>query len=226
MRSAVFDDGEQFDHLLKIILVGDVAVGKTNLITRYTTKAFSIESKPTLGVEFSMSTLYKNGKTIRVQIWDTSGQEIYKSMTKNYFKGAHGAIIVYDVTKYKTFEHVGNWLKDINEAADMSPVIMMVGNKCDLKNLREVQQDEAIQYAKQNSIGFIETSALDMTHVEVAFENIINGITPFLPIEIYNQVIKTQGEGGGGEGRKVKEGKKLVKSETKTADNHKKGCCL
>jgi Ras-related protein Rab-11A len=176
MRSGVVDNEEQFDHLLKIILVGDVAVGKTNLITRYTTKAFSIESKPTLGIEFSMSTLYKNGKTIRVQIWDTSGQEIYKSMTKNYFKGAHGAIIVYDITKHKTFEHVSNWLKDINEAADLNPVIMMVGNKRDLLNLREVQQDEAIQYAKQNSIAFIETSALDMTHVEVAFQNIINGI--------------------------------------------------
>eukprot|EP00826_Nyctotherus_ovalis_P044324 TRINITY_DN4780_c0_g1_i6.p1 TRINITY_DN4780_c0_g1~~TRINITY_DN4780_c0_g1_i6.p1 ORF type:complete len:224 (-),score=77.21 TRINITY_DN4780_c0_g1_i6:122-793(-) len=219
------DDSEQIDHLLKIILVGDVAVGKTNLITRYTTKAFSIESKPTLGVEFSMTTLCKKGKTIRVQIWDTSGQEIYKSMTKNYFKGAHGAIIVYDITKHKTFEHVVSWLKDIHEAADLNPVIMMVGNKCDLLNLREVQQDEAIQFAKQNSIAFIETSALDMTHVEIAFENIIDGILLAVMVEIYNQVVKTQEEVGGGEGRKVKEGKKLAKPEETVATQSKKGCC-
>eukprot|EP00826_Nyctotherus_ovalis_P038852 TRINITY_DN3672_c0_g1_i5.p1 TRINITY_DN3672_c0_g1~~TRINITY_DN3672_c0_g1_i5.p1 ORF type:complete len:179 (-),score=37.09 TRINITY_DN3672_c0_g1_i5:288-824(-) len=167
---------EHFDYLLKLILVGDVAVGKTNLITRYTTRAFSIESKPTLGVEFSMSSFHKNGKAIRIQIWDTSGQEIYKSMTKNYFKGAHGAIVVYDITKHSTFESVRSWLKDISETADLGPVILMIGNKCDLTNLREVQQDEAIEFAKENGIGFIETSALDMTNVEAAFENIINGI--------------------------------------------------
>ena len=175
MTDNAINDNGTFDHLIKIILVGDVAVGKTNLITRYTIKSFNIESKPTLGVEFSLTTFFKDNKTLRVQIWDTSGQEVYKSMTKTYFKGAHGAIIVYDITKHVTFEHVVNWLKDINESADINPIIMMVGNKCDLDKLREVQQDEAIQFAKENGIGFIETSALEMTHVEIAFENIING---------------------------------------------------
>ena len=141
-------DSGQCDYLFKIILVGDVAVGKTNLITRYTTKAFSIESKPTLGVEFSNATLYKEGKTIKTQIWDTSGQEIYKSITKGYFKGAHGALVVYDITKRKTFEHITNWLADIRESADLNPAIMMIGNKCDLANLREVSSEEAIQFAK------------------------------------------------------------------------------
>ncbi len=174
MKEAANKDTGHCDYLFKIILVGDVAVGKTNLITRYTTKAFSIESKPTLGVEFSNSTLYKDGKTIRTQIWDTSGQETYKSITKGYFKGAHGAMIVYDITKRKTFEHVNSWLNDIKEAADLNPSIMMIGNKCDLVHLREVPQEEAIQYAKTNNIAFTETSALDMTHVEIAFETMIN----------------------------------------------------
>ena len=137
------------EYLFKIILVGDVAVGKTNLITRYTSKAFSIESKPTLGVEFSNATLHKDGKVIRIQIWDTSGQEVYKSITKGYFKGAHGALIVYDITKRRTFEHVLNWLTDVKEAADLNPSIMMIGNKCDLENLREVPMEEAIAFAKK-----------------------------------------------------------------------------
>jgi len=169
-------DSGHSDYLFKIILVGDVAVGKTNLITRYTTKAFSIESKPTLGVEFSNTLLYKDGKSIRAQIWDTSGQEIYKSITKGYFKGAHGAIVVYDITKKKTFEHVNQWLNDIKESADLNPAIMMIGNKCDLTHLREVQQEDAIQFAKQKGVAFLETSALDMTRVELAFESMINGI--------------------------------------------------
>ena len=183
MKDAGAKDNGHCDYLFKIILVGDVAVGKTNLITRYTTKAFSIESKPTLGVEFSNSTLYKEGKTIRTQIWDTSGQEIYKSITKGYFKGAHGAMVVYDITKRKTFEHVNNWLNDIKEAADLSPAIMMIGNKCDLVHLRDVSQEEAVQFAKQKGVAFIETSALDMTRVELAFESMING-TCFL-INLY-----------------------------------------
>ncbi len=145
-------DSGRCDYLFKIILVGDVAVGKTNLITRYTTKAFSIESKPTLGVEFSNATLYKDGKSIRAQIWDTSGQEIYKSITKGYFKGAHGALVIYDIAKKKTFEHVAGWVNDIKDSADLNPAIMMIGNKCDLENLREVPRDEAIQFAKQKGM--------------------------------------------------------------------------
>lgn len=209
---------EQCDYLLKIILVGDVAVGKTNLITRYTTKAFSIESKPTLGVEFSTASLYKDNKVIRIQIWDTSGQEIYKSMTKSYFKGAHGAIVVYDITKHKTFENVSLWLKDINEASDMNPVIMIVGNKCDLSNLREVAQEEAIQFAKENSVGFIETSALDMTHVDYAFENIINGSLIHNKVEIYKQV-KTNPSVSQSD-RRVEKGKAIeLKKETQENTN-------
>ena len=188
------NNNDQYDYSLKIILVGDVAVGKTNLITRYTTKSFSIESKPTLGIGFSTASLYKDGKVIRIQIWDTSGQEIYKSMTKSYFKGAHGAIVVYDITKHKTFESVTTWLKDINEVSDINPVIMIIGNKCDLTNLREVPQEEAIQFAKEHSVGFIETSALNMVHVDVAFENIINGMNLYITIEIYKQIKKKPNE--------------------------------
>lgn len=184
MKEAGTSDNGHYDYLFKIILVGDVAVGKTNLITRYTTKAFSIESKPTLGVEFSNATLHKEGKTIRTQIWDTSGQEIYKSITKGYFKGAHGALVVYDITKRKTFEHINDWVADIKETADLNPAIMMIGNKSDLAQLREVSTEEATQYAKQRGnirplisvgVAFIETSALDLTNVELAFENMING---------------------------------------------------
>eukprot|EP00826_Nyctotherus_ovalis_P052552 TRINITY_DN6682_c0_g1_i10.p1 TRINITY_DN6682_c0_g1~~TRINITY_DN6682_c0_g1_i10.p1 ORF type:complete len:218 (+),score=44.99 TRINITY_DN6682_c0_g1_i10:125-778(+) len=217
MRSSVIDDREPFDYLLKIILIGDVAVGKTNLVTRYTTKAFNIESKTTVGVEFSMTTIHKDDKTIRVQIWDTSGQETYKSVARNYFKGAHGAIVVYDITNHKSFEHVGDWLKEINEAADLSPVMMMVGNKCDLDNLREVQQEEAIRYAKETGVAFIETSALDMTHVEVAFENIIN--------EIYSQVVKTQGKGGEAERRRFSGGIKIPQPSAGVVEN-RKSCCV
>ena len=113
---------------------------------------------------------------IQVQIWDTAGQEAYKCIAKNYFRGAHGAIIVYDITKHKTFEDVNFWLKNINDAADMNLIVMMVGNKCDLQQLREVPIEEAIQFAKEKSIGFMETSALETTNVEQAFENIVNGI--------------------------------------------------
>jgi len=136
----------------------------------------SIESKSTLYWVWALS---KNGKIIRIQIWDTSGQEIYKALARTYFKGAHRALVVYDISKHKTFEYVKNWLNDVRNTADLDPVIMLIGSKCDLLHLRKVKEEEVIQYAKENGMPFIETSALDMSNVDAAFEGIVDGINTF-----------------------------------------------
>lgn len=237
MKGSGADDGGKWDYLFKIILVGDAAVGKTNLITRYTTKAFSIDSKPTLGVDFSNATLTKDGKVIRVQIWDTSGQEVYKSITKSHFKGAHGALVVYDISKRESFEHALNWIADIKEAAELSPAIMMIGNKCDLEGRREVSRDEAFHFAKQKGMlrstisrigtALMETSALDMTNVEIAFKVMIDGRLPpigTLGIEIYKRASRKPTGMAEDDARKVTKSSRLT-DKGEEAKPGRRGCC-
>ncbi|OZC07628.1 Ras family protein [Onchocerca flexuosa] len=116
------------------------------------------------------------GKTVKAQIWDTAGQERYRAITSAYYRGAVGALLVYDIAKHVTYENVERWLKELRDHADQNIVIMLVGNKSDLRHLRAVPTDEAKAYAEKNQLSFIETSALDSTNVEAAFTNILTEI--------------------------------------------------
>ncbi|KAJ3353546.1 Ras- protein Rab-11A, partial [Allomyces javanicus] len=114
--------------------------------------------------------------TIKAQIWDTAGQERYRAITSAYYRGAVGALLVYDIAKHATYENVNRWLKELRDHADNNIVIMLVGNKSDLRHLRAVPTDEAKQFAADNGLSFIETSALDSSNVELAFQRILTEI--------------------------------------------------
>uniref|UniRef100_A0A6I8P0V2 RAB11B, member RAS onco family n=1 Tax=Ornithorhynchus anatinus TaxID=9258 RepID=A0A6I8P0V2_ORNAN len=158
-----------------IVLIGDSGVGKSNLLSRFTRNEFNLESKSTIGVEFATRSIQVDGKTIKAQIWDTAGQERYRAITSAYYRGAVGALLVYDIAKHLTYENVERWLKELRDHADNNIVIMLVGNKSDLRHLRAVPTDEARAFAEKNNLSFIETSALDSTNVEEAFKNILTG---------------------------------------------------
>ncbi|VVT51791.1 uncharacterized protein SAPINGB_P003214 [Magnusiomyces paraingens] len=167
---------DEYDFLFKVVLIGDSGVGKSNILGRFTRNEFNIESRSTIGVEFATRTVTVDGKTIKAQIWDTAGQERYRAITSAYYRGAVGAVLVYDITKPETYEHVGRWLEELKSNADPQIVVMLVGNKCDLKHLRAVLTDEAMAFAAEKSLLFIETSALDATNVEAAFQQILTEI--------------------------------------------------
>lgn len=176
---------EDYDYLFKIVLIGDSGVGKSNLLHRFTRNEFNLESKTTIGVEFSQKNVEIEGKNIRAQIWDTAGQERYRAITSAYYRGALGALLVYDVCKAETFESLSKWLKELKDHTDLQITIMLVGNKSDLKHLRAVKTEDAAAFAQKNKLAFIETSALENNNVTQAFENTLKQIHH---ITIKNQV--------------------------------------
>jgi Ras-related protein Rab-11A len=166
---------DEYDFLFKVVLIGDSGVGKSNLLSRFTRNEFNLDSKSTIGVEFATRSIQVDAKTIKAQIWDTAGQERYRAITSAYYRGAVGALLVYDISKHQTYENVTRWLKELRDHADSNIVIMLVGNKSDLRHLRAVPTEEAKQFASENNLSFIETSALDASNVELAFQNILTG---------------------------------------------------
>ena len=179
-----------------MVLIGDSGVGKSNLLSRFTRNEFNLDSKSTIGVEFATRSIQVDAKTIKAQIWDTAGQERYRAITSAYYRGAVGALLVYDISKHQTYENVMRWLKELRDHADSNIVIMLVGNKSDLRHLRAVPTEEAKQFASrwivrkqgsvhkltvpgENNLSFIETSALDASNVELAFQNILTGTRPW-----------------------------------------------
>ncbi|KAJ7272973.1 ras family-domain-containing protein [Mycena rebaudengoi] len=169
-------EGSNYDYLFKVVLIGDSGVGKSNLLSRFTRNEFNLESKSTIGVEFATRSIDVDGKTVKAQIWDTAGQERYRAITSAYYRGAVGALLVYDIAKHATYVNVTRWLKELRDHADSNIVIMLVGNKSDLKHLRAVPTDEAKTFSTENGLSFIETSALDASNVEGAFQTILTDI--------------------------------------------------
>ena len=169
---------EELDFIFKVVFLGDSSVGKSNIISKYKLNEFNRNSKSTVGVEFYSKIITQNNKKIKIQIWDTAGQERFKSITKSYYKGAKGAIIVYDITRRATFENVQEWFKDTKTMGDNTHlVLMLVGNKCDLVNERQVSTEEGKKEAEMNGMAFMETSALDGTNITEAFELMAKLIT-------------------------------------------------
>ncbi|XP_052194250.1 ras-related protein RABA2a [Diospyros lotus] len=206
---------EEYDYLFKVVLIGDSGVGKSNLLSRFTRNEFCLESKSTIGVEFATRTLQVEGRTVKAQIWDTAGQERYRAITSAYYRGALGALLVYDVTKPTTFENVSRWLKELRDHADANIVIMLIGNKTDLKHLRAVATEDAQGFAEREGLSFIETSALEAINVEKAFQMILS--------EIYRIISKKSLSSEEPAATNIKEGKTLVVGGQDT--NSKKPCC-
>lgn len=172
----MYQSDQDYDYLFKIVLIGDSGVGKSNLLSRFTRNEFNLESKTTIGVEFAQKTVSIDGKQIKAQIWDTAGQERYRAITSAYYRGAVGALLVYDVCKSNSFENAEKWMKELRDHADSQTVVLLTGNKADLKHLRAVKVEDAQAFAEKQQIGFLETSALEGTGVEKAFEYVLNEI--------------------------------------------------
>ena len=130
-----------------VVLIGDSGVGKSNLLSRFTRNEFNLDSKSTIGVEFATRSIQIDGKTIKAQIWDTAGQERYRAITSAYYRGAVGALLVYDIGKSSSFENVSRWLKELRDHADSNIVIMLVGNKTDKRHLRAVSTEDGKAFA-------------------------------------------------------------------------------
>ncbi|XP_050384743.1 ras-related protein RABA4d [Argentina anserina] len=170
------DYNQKIDYVFKVVLIGDSAVGKTQLLARFARNEFSLESKATIGVEFQTKTLILDQKTVKAQIWDTAGQERYRAVTSAYYRGAVGAMLVYDMSKRQSFDHMARWLEELRGHADKNIVIMLIGNKCDLGSLRAVPTEDAQEFAQRENLFFMETSALESTNVETAFLMILMDI--------------------------------------------------
>ena len=151
-------------------------MGKTNILSRYTKNEFYTDTRSTVGVEFASKCVPIDSTIIKAQIWDTAGQERYRAITSAYYRGAVGALVVYDITSRTSFEHVGIWLSELIHYSDNDIVVVLVGNKCDLASQRVVESEEAIAFAEKHGIAFIETSAYDATGINTAFETILKDI--------------------------------------------------
>ena len=171
---------KDYKYLFKILILGDSFVGKTNMLKRFLHNDFDSTNKETVGVEFDSKniTLGENGKEeiVKAQIWDTAGQERYRSLTKAYYKGAKGALLVYDITRRVTFENIDNWLIDLRTNGDKDILIILIGNKSDLEDKREVSKDEAETKAEQYNTAFLETSAKSGDNITKGFMELIEQI--------------------------------------------------
>ncbi|KAM8930387.1 ras-related protein Rab-43 [Pelodytes ibericus] len=159
-----------YDFLFKLVLIGDAGVGKTCLVQRFKSGLFAERQGSTIGVDFTMKTLEIQGKRVKLQIWDTAGQERFRTITQSYYRSANGAIIAYDITKKKTFASIPRWIEDVKKYAGSNIVQLLIGNKTDMHEFREVQLEEAKTLAQHyDIISAIETSAKDSSNVEEAF---------------------------------------------------------
>ncbi|XP_059365162.1 ras-related protein Rab-25-like [Carassius carassius] len=165
-----------YNFVFKVVLIGESGVGKSNLLSRFTKNEFNHDSRTTIGVEFSTRSIQVDSITIKAQIWDTAGLERYRAITSAYYRGAVGALLVYDITKHLTYENVERWLKELYDHADPHIVVMLVGNKSDLGNVRTVPTEEAKVFAESKGLLFMETSALESTNVESAFLEVLTEI--------------------------------------------------
>lgn len=159
----------EYDYLFKLLLIGDSGVGKSCLLLRFADDSYLESYISTIGVDFKIRTVEQDAKTIKLQIWDTAGQERFRTITSSYYRGAHGIIVVYDVTDQESFNNVKQWLNEIDRYATESVNKLLVGNKCDLTDQRVVSYEAGKVLADEVGIPFLETSAKDSTNVEQAF---------------------------------------------------------
>merc|ERR1712110_968384 len=150
---------QDYDYLFKVLIIGNSCVGKSNILLRFSENVFHESFLPTIGVDFKIKNVEVNDKVVKLHIWDTAGQERFKTITATYYKGAHGIILVYDITDRQTFQDIENWLGEIQQHASPNVAKLLVGNKCDLESERQVKWEEGKQYADSLGIGFLETSA-------------------------------------------------------------------
>lgn len=208
---------DEYDYLFKLVLIGDSGVGKSNLLSRFTKNEFNLESKSTIGVEFATRSLNIDSKVVKAQIWDTAGQERYRAITSAYYRGAVGALLVYDVTRKATFENAARWLRELRDHTDPNIVVMLIGNKSDLRHLVAVPTEEGKALAEQEGLCFLETSALEATNVEQAFTEVLT--------QIHRIVSKKAVEAGDASASAVPSQRQSINIKNEGSAWKKMGCC-
>ena len=161
---------EEYDYIFKVLLIGNSDVGKSSLILRYVDQIWNDVFVPTIGVDFKVKSLQIDNKRVKMQIWDTAGQERFRNVISSYFKGAHGILLIYDITARDSFKELENWLGEVERNATPQVLKILIGNKCDLEEQRQITVDEGEAFAARNGMKFIETSAKNNTNVNEAFE--------------------------------------------------------
>eukprot|EP00924_Labyrinthula_sp_SR-Ha-C_P004557 maker-scaffold_1-snap-gene-4.21-mRNA-1 protein AED:0.12 eAED:0.12 QI:0/1/0.8/1/1/1/5/73/220 len=192
-----------YTYLFKYIIIGDTGtpkinyyfegVGKSCLLLQFTDKRFQPVHDLTIGVEFGARMVEIDGKQIKLQIWDTAGQESFRSITRSYYRGAAGALLVYDITRKDTFEHLSRWLEEAKQNANENMVIMLIGNKADLEARRQVTTEEGQKFAQDNNLIFMETSAKTAANVEEAFVNTAKKIHENISTGVYDVANEAHG---------------------------------
>jgi len=208
-------DKKDYNYLFKVLILGDSFVGKTNMLKRFLNDEFDMNTKETVGVEFGSKNFILGEKEdiVKAQIWDTAGQERYRSVTKAYYKGAKGALLVYDITRKATFENIDNWLIDLRTNADKDILILLIGNKSDLIDTREISEEEARTKAEQYNIAFLETSAKTGDNINKAFSQLIEEVYK-ANISLLQSNVEIEENNG--------DGINLVEKKDQTKKN---GCC-
>mmetsp|Transcript_6216 Transcript_6216/g.5338 ORF Transcript_6216/g.5338 Transcript_6216/m.5338 type:complete len:220 (+) Transcript_6216:23-682(+) len=169
-------DAPEYEYLFKLLLIGNSGVGKSCILMRYADNSFTENFFNTIGVDFKIKTIALNDQVIKMQIWDTAGQDRFRTLTSTYYRGAHGIIIVYDVTNRDSFDNVRQWLQEIDNFASESVNKLLIGNKCDLEEQRVVTHEEGIELSKKFDMPFLEVSAKNSTHVDTTFNTIASEI--------------------------------------------------
>ena len=209
------------DYILKYIIIGDAAVGKSNLLLRYVFNTFKPEYQLTIGVEFGEKNIKHNNKNFQLQLWDTAGQEQFRSITRAYFKNAVCALVVYDITNKSSFENIKQWIEDCMNYMPKRGFIVLVGNKCDLEENREVSTEEGQQLADLYGILFFETSAKTEYNVKEVFNESSQEIAKRIDSNFYDLNDDTCGIKIVGN----KNSNNKILNNVKTSDNKKKSCC-
>uniref|UniRef100_A0A674PGQ0 small monomeric GTPase n=1 Tax=Takifugu rubripes TaxID=31033 RepID=A0A674PGQ0_TAKRU len=190
-----------YDYLFKLLLIGDSGVGKTCLLFRFSEDSFNTTFISTIGIDFKIRTIELDGKRVKLQIWDTAGQERFRTITTAYYRGAMGIMLVYDTSNEKSFENIKNWIRNIEEHASSDVEKMILGNKCDMTDRRQVSKDRGEKLAIDYGVKFMETSAKSGLNVEEAFYTMARDI-------LHNLSSKTVSyetdSGAGGSGKPVK----------------------
>lgn len=186
-----------YDYLFKLLLIGDSGVGKTCLLFRFSEDSFNTTFISTIGIDFKIRTIELEGKRVKLQIWDTAGQERFRTITTAYYRGAMGIMLVYDICNEKSFENIKNWIRNIEEHASSDVEKMILGNKCDMTDRRQVSKDRGEKLAIDYGVKFMETSAKSSLNVEEAFYTMGRDI-------LHNLSSKTTDNNAGGSGKPVK----------------------
>ena len=179
----------EVEFVFKILLLGDSEVGKSCFLMRYSDNVFVENYITTIGLDYKLKSVkLDSGKTIKVQLWDTAGQDKYRTIAKNYFKGSHGILLLYDVTKQSSFQNIRDWIQDIREEVSQKAIIFLIGNKIDLVDKRKISKEKGIELAEEYKLPFFEASAKSGENVDEVFKALYKKIS-----EVYGDLEKEMG---------------------------------